>query len=52
MEKLLTIRQQLTDLIIQINEEPSTLNMLYAQKSLEEASFWIGKELVKYPTKE
>jgi len=45
MEKLLAIKRGIEEFSRQIGIEPATLNVLYTQKSLEEAKFWLGKEL-------
>ncbi len=47
MENLCSIKQELENLLGQIDREPGTLDTLYCQKSIQEAIFWIGKQIDK-----
>ncbi len=45
MEKLLNIKRDLEKLLRQTDSEPGTIEVLYCQKSIQEAIFWIGKQI-------
>lgn len=47
MEELLIIEKEIESISRQIDREGSTLNLLYCQKSLQEAKFWLSTEIDK-----